>query len=299
MPWSSALHPLMKYGTSTHRLAAAIGAEYEMQTIKLLKLKYGWHGAAAECNDLMMLARRILSVNMKSNGDDTELATDIRSLVQTERNRGPCIHFYCAYELARSGRIDRAISFLDTIDDEEQLRQCCSQILNIVANLLDREQSGSDDNLFELLRYVDERLGTMSTTTTTQTHQKFVSVNRMLILRKQFGIELRLAELNDAAALAVELQAGVQFVLGNFTGDRGSIVQQSWHSMQQLAEALNMDRLACLVHLLVQAGCLEFTCIMAKMVLQLYDVNATNWRHYVEMANALIVQQMHEYKQRK
>lgn len=250
-----------------------------------------------------MLAQRILRVNMAQlNDGNSELIVDIRLLVQADRSRGPYINFYCAYELARKGRIDRAIAFLDSLTDEQECRQCCTKILNIVVDLLDRSsdtQQSADDHLFELLKYVDERLSSFGgDDLTQQTHRQFVNINRMLMLRRHFDISLNLAALNDADALAEYQLAGVHFVLDNFSDgqDSATIVQSAWHSMQQLAEALEMDRLSCLVQLLIMAGCLEFSCIMAKMVLQLLEVNAANWKNCVLLADMLFVQQMHEHQ---
>lgn len=123
VPWSAVLNPLLKYRSSSHPLCAAICTEYDLQTIKILKVKYNW---PAESNDSpMKLAFRIVKLNLDDMIDDIKLLTD------TEVSQSSNINFYCAYELARKGNIEKAVNFIDSLTDAQQSKECCEKILNI------------------------------------------------------------------------------------------------------------------------------------------------------------------------
>lgn len=124
MPWSPVLNPLLKYRLSTHPLSAAISTEYERQTIKILKIKYGWPADSA--TSLMPLACRIVKLNLP------EMIDDIEIVERTDQSLGASIHFYCAYELSRCGNLEQAITFIHSLG-VDQVRQCCHKIVNIAS----------------------------------------------------------------------------------------------------------------------------------------------------------------------
>lgn len=113
----------MKYGSSNHPLAEDIYIEYKTQTIKLIKLKYGWPADATD--DKMKLIYRIVKM------DFPDMIEDIKNFVTVSPDIKDNAYFYCAFDLARNGDIDRAVKFIDTLTLEDR-KEVCIKTINIV-----------------------------------------------------------------------------------------------------------------------------------------------------------------------
>lgn len=124
VPWSTALDPLVAYRTSSHPLASEISSRYDLQTINILKTKYGWPMDATD--GLMKLGFRIVKLGLP------EMFDDLKVLVATDEHLRPFINVHCAYELTRTGRIDNATAFVQSLTPEH-CGECCERVLNIMA----------------------------------------------------------------------------------------------------------------------------------------------------------------------
>lgn len=124
MPWSKALDPLITYSSSNHPLALEVHKEYELQTIKIVKVKYGW--SADSNGDLFTLASRIVKLDLP------DLIDDIKVLVKTDTSICTAVNVYCSYELVRKGNFEKAFQLVNSLD-EKQCEECCLYMLNILS----------------------------------------------------------------------------------------------------------------------------------------------------------------------
>lgn len=124
MPWSKALDPLIAYSWSNHPLALEVHKEYDLQTIKIVKVKYGW--PIDSNGDLFTLACRIVKLDLP------ELIDDIKVLVKTDTSICNAVNVYCSYELARKGNFEKAFQLVNSLD-EKQREECCLSMLNIIS----------------------------------------------------------------------------------------------------------------------------------------------------------------------
>lgn len=117
-------------------------------------------------------------------------------------------------------------------------------------------------------------------------------VVRVQHLRQQFDLDVTLVDLRDSVNCEFLLQEGIQYLYDNLKDCQLNIVQKTWNDMEQLAKALQLDQLQCVVYLLKHFKNLNFSCIIGKVVVDLYVVNVSNYVYYVDLAVLLLVQQM-------
>lgn len=114
---------MLLYSSSNHPLAASIKSEYDLQKIRILKIKYGWQPDSIDNH--LALACRIIKMN------SPELIIDLKTLISSDSTKTASISFYGAYELSKRGDIEKALHFLNSLT-EEQYQECCTKFINIV-----------------------------------------------------------------------------------------------------------------------------------------------------------------------
>lgn len=117
-------------------------------------------------------------------------------------------------------------------------------------------------------------------------------VVRMQNLRKHFDLDVTLIDLRDSVHCEFLLQEGIQYLYDNLKDCQTNFVQKAWNDLDQLAIALQLDQLKCVVYMLKHFRNLNFSCIIGKVVVGLCVVNASNYIYYVDLAVLLLVQQM-------
>lgn len=75
---------------------------------------------------LLKLSFRIVKLNL------AEMFDDLRILTATDEQLRPMINVHCAYELTRTGRIDEATAFVQSLTAEHGL-ECGERVLHIMA----------------------------------------------------------------------------------------------------------------------------------------------------------------------
>lgn len=229
---------------------------------------------------------------------------DIEILVRTDQSLGASINFYCAYEISRRGNLEHAITFIHSLGTAEA-SECCHKIVNIVSvskrnnkpkqfqlktiiqELLDtkRESATAQSNLMELLAEVSGKLDAKD-------RRLYDEVVRVRHLRQHFDLDVTLIDLRDSVNCEYLLQEGIQYLYDNLKDCQSNIVQKAWNDIEQLAIALQLDHLQCVVCMLKHFRNLNFSCIIGKVVVDLCVVNASNYVCYVDLAVLLLVQQM-------
>lgn len=137
----------------------------------------------------------------------------------------------------------------------------------------------------ELLAEVSEKLNDYD-------RRLYDDVVRVQQLRQQFDLDVSLVELRDFGNCEIFLQEGIQYLYENLKQHQPNIVHKVWNEIEQLARALQLDHLQCIVRMLKHFGNLNFSCIIGKVVVDLCIVNSSNYVHYVDLAVLLLIQQM-------
>lgn len=137
----------------------------------------------------------------------------------------------------------------------------------------------------ELLAEVSEKLDATD-------RRLYNEVVRVQKLREHFDIDVTLLDLRDADNCEFILQEGIQYLYYNLKDCKTNMVQKAWNDIHQLAIAIQLDQLQCVVYMLKHFSNLNFSCIIGKIVVDLCMVNASNYVYYVDLAVLLLVQQM-------
>lgn len=282
VPWSKVLEPMLKLRMSSHPLATEIVNEYQMQKLKIMKIKYGWNPDAVCKNKFQFVARMV-----KTNGDD--LFKDLKEFVEGDEALKRSSYFYCAHELARTGNIDRAIAFLDSLKEDNDFACCCNQIVSITTKLIEDEleQPESFDQMMELLKYV------LAKRPTDELHEVIQSLQGVQQLRLEFGMNVTLASLSDRSKTDEFLNQSIEKLVEMLGNQTNSFALMAWTTIQRIAHVLRLDVVHVALKLSVRVDNVRFTCAIAKITLDLAKMTANNCHLHAELAMLLIAQQCH------
>lgn len=285
VPWSKVLEPILKFRMSSHPLATEIINEYQMQKLKIMKLKYGWNPDAICKNKFQFVARMV-----KTNGED--LLKDVKEFVEGDAALKLSSYFYCAHELARTGNIDRAIAFLDSLKNEHDFTQCCNQIVSITTKVIEDELESPEvfDQMMELLKYVLVKRPNDDLNNVIQ------SLQGVQQLRHEFGMNVTLASLSDHSKRDEFLNQIIEKLIEILGNQKEHYAQKAWTTIERMASVLRLDVVHVVLKLSARIDNVRFTCAMAKIILDSTNIAANNCNLYVELALLLIAQQCHVFE---
>lgn len=281
VPWSKALETWSrKLRSSSHPLAADIINEYQMQKLKIIKLKYGWNPDVICNNKFQFVARMV-----KRNDDD--LFTDLKEFVEGNSALKRSAYFYCAHELARTGNIDRAIRFMDSLKNEKDFAQCCNQIVSITTKLIEDELENAEafDQMMELLKYVLMKQPNDELSNIIQ------SLQGVQQLRREFGMNVTQASLSDRSKTEEFLDQSIDKLIDILGNQKSNFAQKAWTTIQRIASVLYLDVVHVALKLSTRVDNVRFTCSIARIILDSAKMTAINCSLYVDFALLLIAQQ--------
>lgn len=283
VPWSKVLEPILKLRLSSHPLAAEIIDEYQMQKVKIMKMKYGWNPDVICKNKLQFVARMV-----KMNGDDS-LFQDLREFVEGEAALKRSGYFYCAHELARTGNIDRAIRFMDSLKNENDFTQCCNQIVSITTKLIEDELDNPEafEQMMELLKYV------LVKRPNDELNSIIQSLQGVQQLRNEFGMNVTLTSLSDRSKTEDFLNQSIDKLIEILGQQTTRFAQKAWTTVQRISNVLRLDVVNVALKLSTRIDNVRFTCALARIVFDSAKISANNCNLFVELALLLIAQQCH------
>ncbi|XP_017140651.1 uncharacterized protein LOC108154777 [Drosophila miranda] len=291
VPWPEALGPLIKLRTSTHPLAMKINAEYEIQVIKIMKVKYGWPADSSADINLELFMMRIVKLNLP------DMLDDIRTLTKAAPEISVSANFNCCYQMARRGQIEMAYEFFKALGSEKNEKHR-RDVVEIFANLLENSSSASFINEAK----VQEHLNALELFKLFLPHVESVYERRYLIikhrfhLREKFNIELscsgelipllRRHELLDEAIERIIERAQATLNVSAFIASE----------ISELCTALDLSKVFGLQRLCQRVACLPLSCALAYHVLEFIDCEPGNSGDFINLALELIVQQIESAK---
>lgn len=121
----------------------------------------------------------------------------------------------------------------------------------------------------------------------------FSEIQRLQTLKTHLNISISLTELRDPKLRQNRLHESVSVLIEHLRlGKSTAILANAWNNCLLLAKSLAFNDIYTIVQLLKNVKNLEFTCEMAKLVLELNYIEAADVNYYVELAVLLIVQEM-------
>ncbi|XP_016949058.1 uncharacterized protein LOC108023885 [Drosophila biarmipes] len=289
VPWPDTLSPLIRLRSSTHPLAMKINAEYEIQVIKIMKVKYGWPADSSDIN-LELFMMRIVKLNLP------DMLEDIGALTKAAPDISVSANFNCCYQMARRGQIELAYEFFKTLNGDKNSKNA-QEVVEIIANLLENSSSDSFEdeakvrehlNVLELfnlfLPYVDSIY-----------QRRYLVIKHRLRLRK-FGIELdcsseliplhrRHCLLDEAIERIMERAQATLNVSAFIASEIG-----------ELCTALSLSKVFGLTRICQRIGCLPLSCALAFHVISFVDCVPANADEFINLALELLVQQIENAK---
>nr|XP_017007775.2 uncharacterized protein LOC108064669 [Drosophila takahashii] len=289
VPWPDTLAPLIRLRSSTHPLAIKINAEYEIQVIKIMKVKYGWPANSSDINlELFML--RIVKLNLP------DMLEDIGALTKAAPDISVSANFNCCYQMGRRGQIDLAYEFFKSLIADKNSKNG-QQVVEIIANLLENSSSVSFEdeakiqehtNVLELFKlflpYVDS----------VYERRYLVMKHRLRLLK--FGIQLscsseliplqrRHSLLDEAIERIIERAQATLNVSAFIASEMG-----------ELCTALGLSKVFGLTRICQRIGCLPLSCALAFHLISFVDCVAANAGDFINLAIELLVQQIENAK---
>ncbi|XP_036342574.1 uncharacterized protein LOC118751853 [Rhagoletis pomonella] len=142
VPWPEISNPLVKLRYSTHPLALKINTEYEIQVIKIMKVKYGWPADSNTDISLPLFMLRVVKMQLPDMLDDIRLLTKAAPEVATSAS------FTCCHELVRSNKPELAYEYFKLLRDDKNMK-ACMKVIETYADMLENCAPPTDDKDME------------------------------------------------------------------------------------------------------------------------------------------------------
>lgn len=289
VPWPDTLAPLIRLRASTHPLAVKINAEYEIQVIKIMKVKYGWPADSSDIN-LELFMMRIVKLNLPDMLDDISALTKAAPELSTSAN------FNCCYQMARRGQVEMAYEFFKTLNGEKNSKSA-KEVVEIMANILENSSSAS----FESDIKVQEHLNVLELFKLFLPHVESVYERRYLVIKhrfrlRKFGILLSCSsELIPLHRRHCLLDEAIERIIerAQATLNVSAFIASE---ISELCTALGLPKVFGLHRICQRIGCLPLSCALAYHVVSFVDCVPANAGEFVNLALELLVQQIESAK---
>ncbi|EDV30384.2 uncharacterized protein Dana_GF22970 [Drosophila ananassae] len=288
VPWPETLAPLIRLRNSTHPVAMKINAEYEIQVIKIMKVKYGWSADSSADINLEKFMMRIVKMNFP------DMLEDIRTLTKAAPHIAMSANFNCCYQMARRGQIESAYEFFKSIAGGSKNSKECADVVELIASILESSSSVSFVNDAKKQEYqnVLELFKLFLPHAASVYERRYLMIKHCFQLRHNFDIKLRCSselvslkrrhELLDEAIERIIERAQATLNVSSFIASQN----------RELCTALNLSPVFGLHRICERIGCLPLSCALAYHVVQFIDCSPSNVRDFINLAVELLVQQI-------
>lgn len=285
VPWNDVLAPLIKYRSSSHPIAQEINTEYEIQIIKILKIKYGWSLNGEDNNT--RLVQRILRVDLP------EMMTDIKDLLKVDPEIQTSANIYIINELVTKGRIEEALEYLSQLDDDHR-SNCYEFTINVFSAVLsDTTLESMHENIVEFLKCLSDRARIATR------EKEIKQIHNKYILNKKFDLKIRDNYIGDTNKRKMYFkQAFENYILKKIKEDISEIenvVHFIWATTIELSKVLELSLVFCVYYISKSIDYLFLTSILSYYVLESIECTAENVDVFVDLAVLLISQEIKKY----
>lgn len=288
VPWPDALAPLIRLRNSTHPVAMKINAEYEIQVIKIMKVKYGWPADSSADINLEKFMMRIVKLNLP------DMLEDIRTLTKAAPHIATSANFNCCYQMARRGQIESAFEFFKSVAGGTKNSKECADVVELIASILESSSSVSfvNDSKKQEYQNVLELFKLFLPYADSVFERRYLMIKHCFQLRHNFDIKLRCSselvslkrrhELLDEAIERIIERAQATLNVSSFIASQN----------RELCTALSLSPVFGLHRICERIGCLPLSCALAYHVVQFVDCKPSNVGDFIDLAVELLVQQI-------
>ncbi|XP_060648155.1 uncharacterized protein LOC132785870 [Drosophila nasuta] len=288
VPWPETLAPLIKLRNSTHPLSMKINAEYEIQVIKIMKVKYGWTADNASDINLELFMMRIVKLNLP------DMLKDIRILTKAAPEISTSANFNCCYQMSRRGQIDMAYDFFKSLNDKTNAKQG-NEVVDILANLLEMSSCTGEAKVQEHLNLL-EFFKLLLPSVEPVYKRRYLLIKHRLQLRQKFNIQLNCStELISLQKRLALLDEGIELIVTRAQASM-NVCALIVNEMSELCTALDIEKVHGLLRISQCIGCLPLTCALAYYVIESISCVPTNKMDFINFGIELLVQQMNDGK---
>lgn len=289
VPWSDAVIPLAKIGTtSNHPLANLISIEHKNQAIKIIKKKYGWPVDYFDLQpDRLKLARRVMKVN------NPEMIEDIKTLVKSCPDIKEDAYFYLFYRLVEVGRMDELVEFATSLATEENCFDVFDKTIRIFMAYIDEvDILQNPDDFIEVARFLLGLIKENMDEFKYQCHKKLIDNNKYAVqYRKEFKANITLKELEKPAGKQKWLDFSVRAVAQHITDSMS--IDGMWSKVLLLSNLLKENRFKLYNLICQETNNIFVTCQVIDSLCQSEEFfKKADVKHPFELATLAIYQQI-------
>ncbi|XP_017846001.1 uncharacterized protein LOC108602401 [Drosophila busckii] len=286
VPWPETLAPLIKLRNSTHPLSVKINAEYEIQVIKIMKVKYGWPEDSGADINLELFMMRIVKLDLP------DMLQDIRILTKAAPEISTTANFNCCYQMALRGQIDQAYEFFKSLNNKNDSVNA-TNVVDILANMLEPNPCVfANDAKIQQHQNVLELFELMLPHVDAVYKQRCKLVKNRFVLSQQFKLQLQ--SINDLISLQKRtelLDEGIELIIARAQATL-NVCAFIINEMRELCQALDLQKIFGLRRISQRMGCLQLSCALAHYVLEFVDCTPANSSEFIDLAIELLVQQI-------
>lgn len=288
VPWPETLAPLIKLRNSTHPLSVKINAEYEIQVIKIMKVKYGWPADSSADINLELFMMRIVKLNLP------DMLDDIRTLTKAAPEISTSANFNCCYQMGRRGQIDLAYDFFKSLKGKNNEKHA-NDVVDILANLLEVSKCSGEtkqqehQNLLELFKLMLPHVEPLY-------KKRYTLIEQRFKLNQKFNIQLNCS--SDLISLQKRLELldeGIELIVSRAQAAL-NVCALIVNEMGELCAALGLQKVHGLLRISQCIGCLPLTCALAYNVLEFISCVPANSGDFINFGIELLVQQIADAK---
>ncbi|XP_053669915.1 kinetochore-associated protein 1 [Anopheles nili] len=258
VPWSPAIASLMRYANSDHPIAASIVAEQHTQTIKCLKIKYGWSLKAQ--GNTRLLVQRVLKLH------HPEMLADIRAIVKTAPELAFTTDVSVMVKMAEYGDIIIAAEYLDELEKKRR-EDCCRSTISLMTRMIDDGRISHERTMAYL-----EALQMLKHRADTDQKKEIHQIVNIVQLRSEFGLNATCKSICDPIERRNLLLAGVKFILGKIQNKRSEFVNLLLGAVRRLSTFLSCSLPDALYEVMLMLKNINLSCLVAAQLPEMVNL---------------------------
>lgn len=250
-----------------------------MQTIKILRTKYGWPENAPSTANLKFVYRMV-----KINDDN--LIDDLRVFIEYDKSLRERAYLYAIHELTIIGHLDTAMRMLDGID-EMDLSSICSNLSSVVAQSIENDIDNPEtlNAMMQLMQHLANK------NTDVRSRTLFNALKKIQTVRQSFNMRIQLSTLQEPNAVKECVEQGLKYTMIKLKQSPNDFMKIAWRNITTLADVLNLEIIQIVTKFCEQINNVRLTSALAKRILDLCTVTDKNADDYINLAVLLLTQQ--------
>lgn len=289
VPWSDSVNPLIKLGrSSSHPIANDIFIEYKSQSVKMIKVKYGWQNAFLNLySDKIKLVFRILKLELP------EMVEDIEILVESNSDIAKDAYFYLINKLTELGELERVMEVVQKF--KEDIKKCL--IEGTIYKFLKMIDDGTiqGDQLEKYLEVI-KLLENQHKANANEVDYKNVKIavqeiRKVLLLREKYKFTVTQNTLKDKSLKEKYFQDGINIIAKDLKNKKGNILSSIWCDIKLLTDCFELSFISGLYQLCLNVDNLHFTCGVVDYINENYEVSVNDHEFVMKFGVFVLAQQ--------